>query len=67
MRSARQGDAGQGGVPGASAVVAGGSAREACETPQGAWYTLVRATDQAAGGGHRPDDGEITRHNLHSM
>ncbi len=35
MRSARQGDAGQGGVPGTSAVVVGGSAREACETPQG--------------------------------
>jgi hypothetical protein len=36
MRSARQGNAGQGGgVPGASAVGAGGSARDACETPQG--------------------------------
>ena len=32
-----------------------------------AMHTLVLAVDQAVPGGHRPDDGGVTQHNLHSV
>ena len=33
----------------------------------GVWHTLARTADRAALGGTRPDEGGLTRYNLHSV